>query len=215
VTVQHFVVHELPTTRWRNGNGTTRQIRSLAIAADLNSFAWRRSVADITGDSTFSVFNSVERTIVLLSGDGIDLDGTRVHHRLDTVGAPFVFDGATRLTCTVLGRPSRVLNVMARPTRGRAQIDLLSRLTTLGADDGVLLSVRGVWQVGSEQVGAGTGLWWAGSPHLWRLEPSDPSNLLAAIRWEPRPDHNGSPPHRQGERRRGQRRTQSIERSVR
>ena len=109
---------------WKNGQGVTREIARAALDGDVDgdadAFLWRLSLADVSQSGPFSPFTGYDRTITLISGDGFTLgfaDGTR--HVLDTPGEPYDFDGGAELHCTLLGGPSRDLNLMVR--RGRAQ----------------------------------------------------------------------------------------------
>ena len=64
---------------WKNGGGHTTEIAAEPPGAGMASFAWRVSVADIAHDGPFSAFPGVDRTLVLLAGDGM---------RLATAGRP-------------------------------------------------------------------------------------------------------------------------------
>jgi environmental stress-induced protein Ves len=185
VSARRFVLAEVPAQPWKNRGGTTREILSWPPGADVEAFAWRVSVATITADGPFSSFCGVDRTIALLRGDGVRLHGDGLDHRLDRPGVPFAFDGAVPLDCALIGGPCVVLNIMARRRRGRARLDLVTDPVTLTATHGLLLSLRGDWRVGADEVSPGSGLWWADAPHDWRIQPSGPSDQLAIVRWEP------------------------------
>ena len=60
---------------WKNGLGHTMQIATHPADADLASFVWRVSVAEVTQDGPFSPFAGVDRTLVLLTGAGMKLEG--------------------------------------------------------------------------------------------------------------------------------------------
>ena len=107
---------------WKNGGGRTVE---LAREGEGEAFAWRVSVADIERSGPFSEFPGYERTIVLLEGDGVELTIDGRTRRLDRPLEPFVFDGASKTTCRLLGGPSRDLNVMAERRRVRAQVDVI------------------------------------------------------------------------------------------
>jgi environmental stress-induced protein Ves len=185
VSARRFVLADVPAQPWKNQGGTTREILSWPPGADLEAFAWRVSVATIAMDGPFSAFPGVDRTITLLRGDGVRLHGDGLDHRLDRPGVPIGFDGAARLDCALIDSPCVVLNVMARRRLGRARVDLVRGAIDLTATNGLLLSLRGVWQVGAEEVGPDTGLWWADAQHYWQIQPSGPSDQLAIVQWEP------------------------------
>jgi environmental stress-induced protein Ves len=185
VSARRFVLAEIPPQPWKNRGGATREILSWPIGSDVDGFAWRVSLAGITADGPFSTFPGVDRTIALLRGCGVRLRGAGIDHQLDRVGVPFAFDGSVPLDCTLIDRPCEVLNVMARRNQGRARLDIVTDATSLTATHALLLSLRGEWQIGAEQIGSGTGLWWAAASHSRRLQPTAPSDQLAIIRWEP------------------------------
>lgn len=62
--------NEYRRERWKNGLGWTREI---VRAPDAPEWAWRLSIAEIEQDAVFSAFPCVERTLVLLSGNGLRL----------------------------------------------------------------------------------------------------------------------------------------------
>lgn len=150
---RRFVVAELPVTPWKNGGGDTRELASWPPGAGLESFDWRVSIATIAASGPFSVFTGVDRTIMLLQGDGVHLRSRDGHldHRLDRPFQPFAFSGDVALDCTLLGAASSDLNLMTRRGGGRAALKVLSRSALLDATPhGLLLSLRGSWQVRGE-----------------------------------------------------------------
>jgi environmental stress-induced protein Ves len=59
---------------WKNGGGSTTQIAIAPPEAGLDDFEWRISLATIATDGPFSQFAGVDRTLVLVEGNGITLD---------------------------------------------------------------------------------------------------------------------------------------------
>ncbi|MEQ8666117.1 MAG: HutD family protein [Rhodospirillales bacterium] len=109
---------------WKNGQGVTREIARAALDdnADESAFLWRLSLADVGQSGPFSAFAGYDRTITLLAGDGFALAFSGAErHVLDKPSEPFDFDGGRDVHCTLLGGPSRDLNLMVR--RDRAQAD--------------------------------------------------------------------------------------------
>ena len=108
--------------RWKNDGGWTTEIaREPADSAD--DFRWRVSIADIESDGPFSTFPGVARELMLLSGNGIELDiddapPRRLTERFQRVR----FDGETRVSCRLLAGPTRDFNVMTRRDAARAEV---------------------------------------------------------------------------------------------
>jgi environmental stress-induced protein Ves len=103
---------------WKNGGGHTMQIASHPADADLASFVWRVSVAEVTQDGPFSPFAGVDRTLVLLTGAGMKLAGDSEPMELRTPFEPLSFSGDEALHCSLVGGPVRDFNLMVR--RGAA-----------------------------------------------------------------------------------------------
>lgn len=93
------------TQPWRNGGGLTREITA-------SPGLWRLSIAQIDADGPFSPFPEYRRTLIPLSGAGIELDIDGTIHRVAEPFEPFTFAGAAQTSCHLLDGPVTVLNVM-------------------------------------------------------------------------------------------------------
>jgi environmental stress-induced protein Ves len=109
-------------TRWKNDGGWTTEI---ARSADDSSagFRWRISIAEIERDGPFSSFPGIARDLLLLDGNGIELDiddapPRRLARRFERVH----FEGEARVDCRLLAGPTRDYNVMARRDAVRADV---------------------------------------------------------------------------------------------
>lgn len=111
---------------WKNGGGSTTEIVGSPTGAGLDRFDWRISVATIAQDGQFSVFEGVDRTISLLSGDGVELDlknGQQV--TLSAAEPSFAFEGELSIYARLLGGRSIDFNVMTRRSRCCHQFERL------------------------------------------------------------------------------------------
>jgi environmental stress-induced protein Ves len=179
--VHRFAGTSLPAVPWKNGGGTTREVVSQPPGATFDDFDWRVSIATIASDGPFSPFPGVDRTIMLVAGDGVRLTGAGVARVLDAVGEPFAFSGDIALDSTLLRGESTDLNVMTRRARCRAEVVALDGASELEqAHAGLLMSLRGEWRVevaaGSEppaviDVGTHEGIWWSGECGARALAP--------------------------------------------
>jgi environmental stress-induced protein Ves len=108
--------------RWKNDGGWTTEIaREPKDSTD--DFRWRVSIADIESDGPFSTFPGVTRELMLLSGNGIELDiddapPQRLTERFQRVR----FDGEARVGCRLLAGPTRDFNAMTRRDVARAEV---------------------------------------------------------------------------------------------
>lgn len=192
--LQHFAIDTLLPRPWKNGGGSTREIACWPPGAGLDDFDWRVSIASVAASGPFSVFAGVDRTIMLLAGEGLRLQAPGLDHRLDTLHASFAFSGDAALHCTLLGGESTDLNVMGRHTRGRAGLRVVSEAMLLArAEHDLLLSVKGQWRVGGNVLAEGHGVWWAGRSEAWSVAPVSPGAKLVVMRWEPGATSDAAP----------------------
>ncbi len=98
---------------WKNGGGTTREVARVPETGDIE---WRLSVAEVAGDGPFSVFEGLDRILVLLSGAGMDLhfDEPRHVERLRPLRDVKAFPGEAAVHATLVDGPTTDLNLMWR-----------------------------------------------------------------------------------------------------
>ncbi|MDN3711112.1 HutD family protein [Paracoccus cavernae] len=58
---------------WKNGKGVTIAIAIHPADASVENFDWRLSTATVDSDGPFSVFEGIERSLSVLTGDGLVL----------------------------------------------------------------------------------------------------------------------------------------------
>lgn len=101
--------------RWANGLGWTTE---LAVHPAHGELEWRVSIAEVDTDCEFSQLPGVDRTLLVLEGDGLALavdDAPEVLLRPGGEALAFSGDRVTR--CRLLGGPTRDFNVMTRRSR--------------------------------------------------------------------------------------------------
>jgi hypothetical protein len=110
---------------WKNGGGVTYEIAVAPAGSDWSAFAWRVSLAEVNEDGPFSPFPGVDRTLVVLEGNGVRLSGVgplavelRCHDRAD-------FAGEAAVDCALIDGPVRDLNVMTRRGRASSRVRIL------------------------------------------------------------------------------------------
>ena len=113
---------------WKNGGGVTTQIASSPADAGLDDFEWRVSMAQVAKGGPFSAFAGVDRTLAVLSGEGIALkvEGRR-STRLTAVSKPLAFPGDVPTGAELIGGPILDLNAMSR--RGRFTHEMARHLS--------------------------------------------------------------------------------------
>lgn len=117
----HLRASDYRRVRWKNDGGWTTE-----IARDPEGdgdFRWRISIADIESDGPFSTFPGVTRDLVLLAGNGIELDiGDAPTQRLTERFQRVRFEGEANVDCRLIAGPTRDFNVMARRDAVRADV---------------------------------------------------------------------------------------------
>jgi environmental stress-induced protein Ves len=100
---------------WKNGGGETVEVVVHPEGASLSDFGWRVSMARVAGDGPFSVFPGIDRTLAVLSGDGMALSiGGLGETLLTPASTPLAFPADAPTTARLTGGPITDLNVMTR-----------------------------------------------------------------------------------------------------
>jgi environmental stress-induced protein Ves len=120
---------------WKNGGGVTHEVwrdglgpdgRAPAGEAAIAPFGVRVSCAEVASDGPFSSFPGIDRTILLMEGEGFVLrrdDGLRV--RVTEVGAPFRFRGEEQWDCQLVAGRVLDLNLMVARERASAELEVV------------------------------------------------------------------------------------------
>lgn len=182
-----FDRERLPAKPWKNGGGSTREVACWPRGASFDNFLWRVSIASIGQPGPFSVFEGIDRQIMLLDGDGVRLrsaDG-QIDHRLGTPNEPFAFSGDAAIDCTLLGGPSNDFNVMTRRGRCHAELRVIENATEVApCRHGLLYALEGQWSLAQgEAIAKGEGVWWGDKPQGWQVQPQSSGALLLAVRF--------------------------------
>lgn len=110
-------------TRWKNDGGWTTEISAQALPDGNEDFVWRVSIAEIEVDGPFSSFPGVQRDLLMLAGNGIELDINGLPpQRLDKRFQQIRFAGEDSVHCRLLAGPTRDFNVMARRDAATAEV---------------------------------------------------------------------------------------------
>lgn len=113
---------DLTPSPWKNGGGETREIAVHPAGAGFDSFDWRLSMAMVAQDGPFSVFDGIDRTLVLLEGAGMVLSVAGQSDRVMAAGDRADFAGDAGAHARLTAGPVRDLNLMVR--RGRVAASL-------------------------------------------------------------------------------------------
>lgn len=144
---------------WKNGGGTTTEIEVFPEGAPLSDFDWRISMAHVGQDGPFSSFPGIDRTLSVLTGNGIRLafdDGETV--ALDRATAPFFFAADRTVDGVLVDGAIDDLNVMSRRGAWRHSVERLSGGShEIAVERGLLVLVarHGDWLIDGAALAAG------------------------------------------------------------
>ncbi|WP_342111415.1 HutD family protein [Methylobacterium sp. SI9] len=105
----------LPAVPWKNGGGVTTEIARHPRGDASLDFAWRISVARIACDGPFSAYPDIDRTLAVVSGQGLSLEIEGAQPViLSAASAPLAFPGERPVHARLSAGPVDALNVMTR-----------------------------------------------------------------------------------------------------
>ncbi|MHB0927503.1 MAG: HutD/Ves family protein [Candidatus Nanopelagicales bacterium] len=125
---------------WANGAGVTYQVMAVPEGAGFLDFDWRVSFAEVAGEGPFSVLPGVDRVLVLVEGQGMELTIDGALHLVKPL-VPVAFRGEAHVESRLPLGPTADLNLMTRRERvsGRLSLRKLSGTLTLTASAGTEL----------------------------------------------------------------------------
>jgi environmental stress-induced protein Ves len=126
---------DLVRVPWKNGGGTTAEVAAFPEGSSFDTFGWRISMADVASDGPFSVFPGVDRTLIVVEGDGIELDVEGIAYPLDRNAPKLSFSGDDMTAGRLLSGPIRDLNVMTRRGQFRHRTRFVESGVALLSDD--------------------------------------------------------------------------------
>lgn len=108
--------------RWKDGGGETAEIAIGPPGSSVANFDWRISTARVSTAGPFSIFPGIDRSLIVLSGIGLELYVTEANTirrvLLDTESDAFFFAGDAAVAASPIDhQPIVDFNVMTR--RGR------------------------------------------------------------------------------------------------
>ena len=135
-----FLAHEcLRAAPWKNGGGSTMEIAVFPPEAGLMAFDWRISLATITADGPFSSFPGIDRSLMLVDGDSVQLTLDGARKVVLSAAQPMLwFPGEAAVHAQVKGATTD-FNVMTRRDRCRHQLEKITAPARLVRRSGMTL----------------------------------------------------------------------------
>ena len=144
---------------WKNGGGVTRELCKLPHPSDPARFLARLSIATVAASGPFSVFPGVDRVLMLLEGEGLELLREGLPPvRIDTRWRPHAFPGDVAIDCELLGQKVRDFNLMVDRALLEGSLEVVrleggETRTLPGADTVYVYGLEGRASLAGEPVG--------------------------------------------------------------
>ena len=114
--------HQFKTVPWKNGKGQTIEI-AISENGSLDDFNWRLSIASVVEDGMFSDFSGHERHLILLEGEGIELNHD--NQQVDLLEKPLSvssFKGASKTVGRLINGAIKDFNLMIKDEKYRVEV---------------------------------------------------------------------------------------------
>lgn len=107
------------TMPWKNGGGSTTELAIFPQGSSLDDFVWRLSMANVSTSGPFSHFAQIDRSLAILSGEGLILHSDSEQSASTSVtltqqSMPYLFSGETLINSELISGPVLDLNMMTR-----------------------------------------------------------------------------------------------------
>tara|TARA_R110000744_G_scaffold78514_4_gene154628 strand:- start:9825 stop:10403 length:579 start_codon:yes stop_codon:yes gene_type:complete len=114
---------EFKTVPWKNGKGETVEM-AINLGGSLDNFDWRLSMASVVEDGIFSNFTGYTRNLILIDGNGINLQHNdskidRLTNLLDVA----TFDGGHKTVGNLHSNEITDFNIIARTSTYNTKVD--------------------------------------------------------------------------------------------
>lgn len=117
--MRKWTAKDYRTMLWKNGAGSTTELAIFPEGASLDNFVWRLSMATVAEPGAFSYFAQIDRSLAILSGDGLilqcnhDSQSEQIHTLLPS-SPPFRFAGEDSIYAQLCCGSVVDLNLMTR-----------------------------------------------------------------------------------------------------
>lgn len=105
---------------WKNGGGVTTEL-FCKIDQD-NRLLFRISMAKVSSNGPFSFFPHINRALLLLSGNGFKLSGTKTQTTLTLNSPALYFSGEEAIECELIEGECLDFNVMIHSQMGKTLV---------------------------------------------------------------------------------------------
>lgn len=138
MSIRRFDLASAKHMPWKNGTGSTAELVIFPAGASLEDFAWRISSATVGGHGSFSSFVGLDRSLAILSGEGLRLHTQDAAPLVLTARSqPWAFRGETTVYAELMDGEVTDFNLMSRRADWTHQLEMLdiSGFQTLATED--------------------------------------------------------------------------------
>jgi environmental stress-induced protein Ves len=111
---------------WKNGGGSTLELYKKEHPENPNEFIFRISIATVETSGPFSVFNHIDRTLLLLKGAGMKLFFATHSTVLEKPLSPLIFRGEELVNCELINGTCLDFNIMTDRRYGKSHLEINS-----------------------------------------------------------------------------------------
>ena len=114
---------EFKSVPWKNQGGVTHEI---AKRENDQNILWRLSIAEVTQNGPFSLFDGLHRSLTVITGAGMDLHGAsgNLVHEAPLL-LPITFSGNDVLTGVLRNGPCQDFNLIFDPKHFEGRVDII------------------------------------------------------------------------------------------
>ena len=125
--VQVFSKKDFKIQPWKNGGGTTTEL--FRLSKDSNDFVFRISSAKVEKNGPFSLYENIDRVLILLKGKGLRLITSNGKSEMKNELEMYSFSGETAIDCELIDGECLDFNVMTDRRFARAQVSIAKGTT--------------------------------------------------------------------------------------
>ncbi len=123
-----FLKNDFKIMSWKNGGGVTTELFVIDNPKTVGAFLFRLSVAKVNQNGPFSLFNNIERTLMLLDGSGFLLEFISSRKKIVVTDKKraISFSGEEEIRCSLIDGSCTDFNVMVDSSFGEALVSVYS-----------------------------------------------------------------------------------------
>lgn len=136
--IEVITPQEFKTVAWKNGKGETIEM-AINSGGTLDDFDWRLSMASVVEDGVFSNFSGYTRNLILIDGDGINLQhNDNKIYRLSNLLDFATFDGGNKTVGNLHTGAITDFNIITRTSRYNCKVKCYPQANNIAIEESEL-----------------------------------------------------------------------------